>query len=354
MEFERYVGGANPLVDFVHPMPVGSEETDEELHSWQKSEYNRRVMNMKQPIQGSTLNQSAEKAGAQVQLAKPRVGFTSTRLFTVVAALFALLLVYTVYQLYQSNAHLEESLKQVQTQLAVINQRLDDGDARLAELTAQFQVTTERLGLTKSELERTKQMAARLKREQQERVKELTEELKRKAEAEQVAALQRETTSKLSALSGDVSATRQQVAVVNENVSKTREEVTQLKLKLSEYGTLIARNRKELEYLRRRGERDYFEFDIRKGAFHQVSDLRLKLRKTDTKRQRCDIEYIADDRRVRKKKVNVNEPIQVFVKGLKTPYEIVINRVEKNRIIGYVSAPKERGTAPGKPISSDR
>jgi chromosome segregation ATPase len=272
---------------------------------------------------------------------------TGTKIFAVVAALFALLLVYAIYQLHQADVALQAQLEQANKQLAVASQRLDESDSQIAQLTAELRVSTERLGLTQSELDRTRMIAARIREEQQQRVQELTHQLERKAEAEQLAALQQQTASSLGTLTGDVSAARQEVASVNKNVTETRQEVSELKLKLSEHGTLIARNVEELAYLRRKGERDYFEFDLRKGAYQQVSDLRLKLNKADLKKQRCDLEFIADDRKVKKDKVNANEPIQVLVAGLRTPYEIVVNQVQKDRVVGYVSAPKDRGQAPG-------
>ena len=302
------------------------------------------------PLTEHVLNQSSGSPQPTGSLPKAKGGLTGTKVFAIVAALFALLLVYAVYQLHQADVAMKAQLEQVSNQLAVTSQRLDESDSQIAQLTAELRVSTERLGLTQSELDRTRMIAARIRQEQQQRVQELTQQLDRKAEAEQLAALQQQTTSSLGALSGDVSTTRQEVASVSQNVTETRQEVSELKLKLSEHGTLIARNADELSYLRRKGERDYFEFDLRKGAYQQVSDLRLKLNKADINKQRCDLEFIADDRKVKKDKVNANEPIQVLVAGLRTPYEIVINQVQKDRVVGYVSAPKDRGQAPGSPV----
>lgn len=302
----------------------------------------------KSPLTEHALNQSS--GSSQPTPLKARGGLTGAKVFAVVVALFALLLVYAVYQLHRADIALQTQLEQTTKQLAVMSQRLDESDSQLAQLTAELRVSTERLGLTQSELDRTRMIAARIREEQQRRVQELTKQLERKAEAEQLAALQQQTASSLGALTGDVSATRQEVASVSKSVTETRQEISELKLKLSEHGTLIARNAEELAYLRRRGERDYFEFDLRKGRYQQVSDLRLKLNKADVKKQRCDIEYIADDRRVRKDKVAVNEPVLVMVAGLRTPYEIVVNQVQKDRISGYVSAPKDRGQTPGNPV----
>jgi chromosome segregation ATPase len=304
----------------------------------------------KSPQNEYILNQSSEGLEPKGQLSRGQGILTGPRILIIAAALFALLLVYAVYQLHQTDATLAKQLEQANKRLALIAQRLDDSDSRIAQLTAQFRVSTERLGLTQTELDRTRQIAARIREEQQQRVQDLSQQLEKKAEAEQLAALQKQTASSLGALSGDVSATRQEVASVNKDVVSTREEVSSIKLKLSEYGTLIAQNRDELAVLRRKGERDYFEFDLRKGNYQQVADLRLKIDGVDVKKQRLNIEYVADDRKLKRDKVNINEPVQVFVGGLKTPYEIVVNHVQKDRAIGYVSAPKDRGSAPGSPI----
>ncbi|MBI3951280.1 MAG: hypothetical protein HY314_12595 [Acidobacteria bacterium] len=304
----------------------------------------------KSPLNQSIINQPSTGPVAQSQPPQGKGVLSGSRIFAVVAALFALLLVYAVYQLNRADVALRAQNEQTTKQLAVIIQRLEESDKAIAQLTAELRVSTERLGLTQSELDRTREIAARIREEQQRRVQELTQQLGRKAEAEQLAQLQQQTASKLGELTTDVSSTRQEVAAVNQDVATTRQEVSEMKLKLSEHGTLIAQNREELAFLRRKGERDYIEFDLSKGGYRQVSDLRLKLNGVDTKKQRFNIEYVADDRTLRKDKVNINEPILVYVGGLKTPYEIVVNRVHKNRIVGYVSAPKDRASAPGNSI----
>jgi chromosome segregation ATPase len=269
-------------------------------------------------------------------------------------ALMALLLTYGVYQLRQTDLAVKEQLKtqheQTVKQLALASQRLEDNDARIAELTANLKVSLERLGFTQTELDRTRQVAAQIRADQQRRVAELTQELQQKASTEALAQLQQQTTSSLGTISGDVSTTKQEVAAVGKDVAATKDEISKMNLKLSEHGTAIAQNSTELAFLRRRGERDYFEFNLAKGGFQQVGDLRLQLKGADVKKQRYNIEYIADDRKLKRDKVNINEPVLVYVGGLKQPYEIVVNQVVKDRVVGYVSAPKMRGEAPGKAV----
>ncbi|MCS6804010.1 MAG: hypothetical protein RMM98_02655 [Acidobacteriota bacterium] len=280
--------------------------------------------------------------------------FSMGKVLTVLGVLMALLLTYAVYQLRQSDLALNQQLKahseQTIKQLALATQRLEENEARIAELTANLNISLERLGMTQAELDRTRQVAAQIRADQQRRVAELAQALEQKASAEALSQLQRQTTSSLGAISSDVSSTKQEVAAVGKDVAATKEELVKMNLKLSEHGTAIAQNATELAYLRRRGERDYFEFNLAKDRSQRVSDLQLQLRGTDVKKQRFNIEYTADDRRLKRDKVNINEPILVYVGGLNQPYEIVVNQVMKDRVIGYVSAPKLRGEAPGKPV----
>lgn len=289
-------------------------------------------------------------APAEDQVAAARPERRAKSLLTPAVVVIVLLVGAVGFQLYRSY-QMNATVQAQEKQLALISQRLNESDGRYAELAGQFRVVTERLGFTERELGRARQMAARIKEEQQQRVQEITQQLEQKAAAAEVAAQQQETVNKLGALATDVSSTREQVTSAGKEIAETQRALSELQLKVSEYGTLIARNQEELSLLRRRGERDYFEFDIRKDEDRVVSDLRLKLKKADVKKQRCDIEFVADDRKREKGKVNLNEPVQVFVGGLKTPYEIVINQVMKDRVTGYVSAPKDRAQAAGRPLN---
>ena len=104
---------------------------------------------------------------------------------------------------------------------------------------------------------------------------------------------------------------------------------------------LIATNAQELSALRALGDRDYFEFDIRKTKTPvKVGDIALKLKSTNQKKGRFTLEVVADDRTVEKKERTINEPLQFYVSSARQPYELVINQVEKNRIVGYLAVPK--------------
>ena len=107
----------------------------------------------------------------------------------------------------------------------------------------------------------------------------------------------------------------------------------------------IAKNSSELAELRKKGERDYFEFDISKNskqAFQRVADLQLALLKTDTKKHKYNVAIQVDDNRLEKKDRTTNEPVQFLVGRDQLRYEVVVNAVDKDRIRGYVSTPKDK------------
>jgi hypothetical protein len=115
------------------------------------------------------------------------------------------------------------------------------------------------------------------------------------------------------------------------NISSTRDELN---------GS-IAKTHEELVVLEKRGERSYTEFDLMKAKqFQRVGPVTLSLRKADTKHKNYDLEMIVDDNQMGKKKVNLYEPIWIHIENESQPVQIVVNRIEKNLIHGYVSAPK--------------
>jgi hypothetical protein len=103
----------------------------------------------------------------------------------------------------------------------------------------------------------------------------------------------------------------------------------------------IAKTHEELVALAKRGERSYFEFDLTKSKqFQRVGPLTLALRKADTKHKSYNLEMIVDDNKLSKKNVNLYEPIWIHTENESQPVQVVVNRVGKDAVHGYVSAPK--------------
>lgn len=107
----------------------------------------------------------------------------------------------------------------------------------------------------------------------------------------------------------------------------------------------IAKTHDELVALERRGERSYFEFDLSKSKQYQrVGPLTLSLRKADAKHKNYDLAMIVDDNELNKKKVNLYEPIWIHTENGGQPLQVVVNRIDKNLVHGYVSAPKYKAS----------
>lgn len=139
-----------------------------------------------------------------------------------------------------------------------------------------------------------------------------------------------------------------QVGTVKSEVEKTRTElestIADLKSVRGDLGVqsgLIATNAKELAALRELGERNYHEFAItKKSGMVKVGNVMMQLKKADTRRNKFNLQLVADDKRVEKKDKTINEPVQFYVSGARQPYELVVNEVTKDKIVGYLAVPK--------------
>jgi len=216
--------------------------------------------------------------------------------------------------------------------------------AKLTQLASDLEVVTNRLGITTQELEQSHALAAQLKQENEQAAQRFRRELAAKADSKSVQQFREEASNKLTEVQQDASTriagVSGEVHGVRSDLDATREDLANSKKDL---GTLIARNSTELSELRRRGERDYIEFDINKvKEFSRVADVMVQLRRTDVKRQRFDVVINADDSSITKKDRTANEPITFLVGRDRLRYELVVNYVDKDRIRGYLSTPKDK------------
>jgi hypothetical protein len=96
-----------------------------------------------------------------------------------------------------------------------------------------------------------------------------------------------------------------------------------------------------LETLKHRGDRQYYEFTLLKGAQPQAfSTVALQLKKADQKKGKYTLNVTADDRTIEKKDKNASEPVQFYTGRDHMLYELVVWTVDKNKITGYLSTPK--------------
>jgi chromosome segregation ATPase len=149
--------------------------------------------------------------------------------------------------------------------------------------------------------------------------------------------------AKIADVSTDVGGVKTQVSATQAELQKTIADLHSTRGDLGVQSGLIATNAQELQALKRLGERNYFEFKLGKTKARQrVGDITVLLKKTDPKKNRYTVEVMADDKLTEKKDKNVNEPVQFYTSKAKQPYEIVVNQVQKDLIVGYLATPKEQ------------
>ena len=245
------------------------------------------------------------------------------------------------YGMISMRGTMEERMSAVERELQAMH---NQDSAKVSQLAADLEAVTKRMGNTSQELTDANSLAEQLKKENAATAQRLRRELAAKADAKAVSQVREETAKGLSALQQDANTkfdgVNGQVQGVRTDLDATRDDLAKSK---SELGTLIAHNSTELNELRRRGERDYIEFDINKNKkAERVGDVLVQLKKTDVKKQKFDVVINADDTEILKKDRTANEPVTFMVGKDRLRYEFVVNAVDKDRIRGYLSTPKDK------------
>src|SRR5688572_4982040 len=237
-------------------------------------------------------------------------------------------------------------------------------DEKITVLTSDLDVVAKRLGVTTQELKDAQDVAKQLKNENTRMRRALTAKADSKAVVEfqkeastKLDAVHQEATTKFDTINGEVQVVRSDLDTTRNDLKATRTDLNSTRTDLNatreevansrrDLGTMIARNSSELADLRRKGERDYTEFDIPKDKkFQRVGDVMVQLKKTDVKKQKYEVVINANDSSIQKKDRTANEPVTFLVGPERLRYELVVNHVDKDRIRGYVSSPKDKPAA---------
>jgi len=212
----------------------------------------------------------------------------------------------------------------VQQDVTALKDRLVASEKANTELQGDLKVVTDKLKITQCQLKKARQEATAQNNQTNEMVKTLD------------TSVHSELATK--ATSDDVKTVDTRVTKVSGDLDKTNSD---LNMARSELGTLIARNHDEIDVLRRQGERDYIEFTINgKNQPQKVGNVTVELKGVNEKKNRSNLVYTVEDKRFEEKNSNINTPIFFYTAGSHLPEEIVINKVGKNMISGYLSIPK--------------
>ncbi len=239
--------------------------------------------------------------------------------------------IYTLHKLGSARGSFDtQQAKAQKMYVSQLSERLDtlerSNAQQLEALKVELDSTAKRMGSTGSALGRARGMVKKLEQQQSEQTDALKQEIARKADQQQLLAL----TQDVSLAKTDLDTTRKSLDSISKELGMTK----------TDFGTLIARNHDEIQELRKLGERDYMEFALERNRPQRLAGVSLILKKANIRRHRFNLVVVADDMETEKKDRTVNEPIFFYVAGSKKPYEVVVNKVERSRVVGYISTPK--------------
>ena len=223
--------------------------------------------------------------------------------------------------------------------LAAQQQVMADATAQNTKLVAALQDTNARLSVT------TDAMKASLGLTQQQLDTRSAALQLREARGEKttakLATAQQQTEGQVTAVQTDVGGVKTDVAKTQSDLVDTNTQLTSMKGDLNGHSSLIAHNGAELEILKHKGDRNYYQFTLVKGEKKQVGTVTLELKKADSKKSKYTLAVYSDDKQYEKKDKSLNEPLQFYSGKDPALFEIVVNNVSaKNTVTGYLSSPK--------------
>jgi uncharacterized protein (DUF2141 family) len=231
---------------------------------------------------------------------------------------------------------LKAEQQSVQQDVSALRDRLAQDEKTNADLQGDLKVVTDKLKITQGQLKKARQESAQLNDETTQKLTALDTSVKGELATK--------------ATSDDVKTVDTKVIGVKSDLDATRDD---LKMARSEMGTLIARNHDEIDQLRRMGEREYVEFTISgKNKPQKVGNVTVELKGVNEKRNQYSVAMTVEDKRFEKKNRALNEPILFYTSGSHQAEEVVINKVGKDKITGYVSIPKTGAQSAGNATNS--
>jgi chromosome segregation ATPase len=233
---------------------------------------------------------------------------------------------------------LKAEQQSVQQDVSALRERLAQNEKANTDLQGDLKVVTDKLKITQGQLKKAREESSKANDETTQKLTALDTSMKG------------ELANKAS--SDDVKSVDTKVVGVKSDLDATRED---LKMARSEMGTLIARNHDEIDQLRRLGERDYFEFTVDgKNKPKKVGNVTVELKGVNEKRNQYSVAMTVEDKRFEKKNRAINEPILFYTSGSHQAEEVVINKVGKDHISGYVSIPKMNGQSAANNTNSGK
>jgi hypothetical protein len=221
--------------------------------------------------------------------------------------------------------------KRLNNALSAQVQQLSNANAQsLEELRSSLDDTATQMSATeKHALARARydtRLIRKLETQQTKNAQELRQEIAQKADQQQVGSLKQDVTS----TDSNLAATNKKVSTLASDLGMTR----------SRLGTLIATNHNDIVALEKRGQRDYFEFDLVKNKKQAVAGITLVLRKSNLKRHIFTLNMVYNDMTVTRKNLAIDSPVFFAPRSDHELYELVVYQLAPNSVKGYISTPK--------------
>lgn len=250
------------------------------------------------------------------------IGRTKILLLSI-AGVYALASLFLLFEMHERISKVETAQAATNSDLSKLNQHLDAEEstmhARTGALAEKVGMTEKRFRARTAELRRQQEAVARLEKEQ----------------TEQIESVRKEQKEQIEGVRTDVATTRSDLEATKQKLERTIGD-------LGVQSGLIAHTRDDLEILKHRGDRNYYEFTLRKGKQStRVSAVNLQLKRANPKKGKYTLNVIADDRTIEKKDRTLFEPLQFYTGRDRQLYEVVVFTVDKNKVSGYLSAPKQ-------------
>ena len=248
------------------------------------------------------------------------------------AAIYVIASLYLISDLRTRMVAMEQKQQAMQAEQVDLSNRLASTSSKFKEeLTSQVGLTKQEMAERAAELEKQSQLNA--------------------AAAQRLAVAQSRQSKELAAVNTEVTGVKTDVGSAKTDIQKTQADLattnSKLEKTIGDLGVasgLIAHNSQELEILKHKGDRNYYDFTLSKNVRTPVSTVSLTLKKVDPKKSRFTLNVSADDRTIEKKDKTVGEPLQFYTGRDHLLYEIVVFTADKNVVTGYLSTPKSAPT----------
>lgn len=247
-----------------------------------------------------------------------------------IAVVYVIASLYLMFDMRGRISTLEQKQVAADSQQKELGQKLHATNSTLKD---SVEALGSKVGMTQEEI--TKR-TAELQRQQRQAEARLTEEQKKQQQmVSQVA-------TEVGGVKTDLGGAKTDIASTRTDLESTKAKLEKAIGDLGVQSGLIARNHDELEVLKHKGDRNYMEFTLRKNKQQPVGTISLQLKKADAKKGRFTLNVMADDRTIEKKDRTMNEPLQFYTGKDRSLYEMVIYKVDKDTVTGYLSSPKNQ------------